>query len=231
VPRGTSSALAPLSRPPPRAGPRPVLAIREARQGERHEPLPRREIGTGKSSRNRLSAHRCASEHATKGEQQVLDRPDGRRRTGLESFWSVMGLKAIANPAAQCGGSRWRSGHPPKTAQTIRPRRGSVLDAVKLRRRVLGSALESAYLLEDRAATRSFSPPEPEAGHDSAVEPIEPATSELIGSAVSVLPRVLVTIQRAGIGGCSPAGDSILWPVDSSLAMTQARPRPLPPFS
>jgi hypothetical protein len=85
---------------------------------------------------------------------------------------------------------------PPKTAQTTRPRRGSVLDAVRLRRRVLGSALEGAYLLEDRAATRSFSPLEPEAGRDSAVEPIEPGTRGLIGSAVSALPCGLVTLQR-----------------------------------
>ena len=33
---------------------------------------------------------------------------------------------------------------------------GSVLDAVRLRRRVLRAALDGAYLLEDRAATRSF---------------------------------------------------------------------------
>ena len=70
------------------------------------------------------------------------------------------------------------------------------------------AALQGAYLLEDRAATRSFSPLEPEAGHDSAVEKIEPATSSLIGSAVWA-PRILVAIQRAGIGGCSPASDCI----------------------
>ena len=62
--------------------------------------------------------------------------------------------------------------------------------------------------MEDRAATRSFSLLEPEAGRDSAVEPIEPARHALIGSAVWA-PRILVTIQRAGIGGCSPASDCI----------------------
>jgi hypothetical protein len=96
---------------------------------------------------------------------------------------------------------------PGETAQTTRPRRGSVLDAVRLPLGC-GSALEGAYLLEDRAATRSFSPLEPEAGHDSAVEKIEPATSSLIGSAVWA-PRILVAIQRASTGGCSPAGDCI----------------------
>jgi len=101
------------------------------------------------------------------------------------------------------GGAHATRGH----GAAHRPRRGSVLDAVRL---LLGcgSALEGAYLLEDRAATRSFSLLEPEAGRDSAVEPIEPARHALIGSAVWA-PRILVTIQRAGIGGCSPAGDCI----------------------
>jgi hypothetical protein len=118
-----------------------------------------------------------------------------------------MRLKAIANPGDKRGGSRWRSHHPAKRRRPPGPARGSVLDAVRL---LLGSgsALEGAYLLEDRAATRSFSPLEAEAGHDSAVEPIEPATSQLIGSPVSE-PRILVTIQRANIGGCSPASDRI----------------------
>jgi hypothetical protein len=40
------------------------------------------------------------------------------------------------------------------------------------------------------------------------VEPIEPATSRLIGSAVWA-PRILVTIHRANIGECSPASDCI----------------------
>jgi hypothetical protein len=71
------------------------------------------------------------------------------------------------------------------------------------------AALYGAYLLEDRAATRSFSPLEPEAGHGSAVEPSESATRALVGSAVSALRRSLVAVQRAGIGGRSPAGDCI----------------------
>jgi hypothetical protein len=43
------------------------------------------------------------------------------------------------------------------------------------------AALYGAYLLEDRAATRSFSPLEPEAGRDSAVEPSESATRAMVG--------------------------------------------------
>jgi hypothetical protein len=66
----------------------------------------------------------------------------------------------------------------------------------------LGSALEGAYPLEDRAATRSFSPLGPEAGRDSAVEPIESAPRARIGSAVSALPRTLPTVQRASTCGC-----------------------------
>ena len=67
-----------------------------------------------------------------------------------------MWLKAIASPgdaqelAVALSPARER-------AQTPSPRRGSVLDAVRLLRRVLGAALDGAYLLEDRAATRSFS--------------------------------------------------------------------------
>ena len=37
------------------------------------------------------------------------------------------------------------------------PRIGSVLDAVRLRHTGFGAAPEGAYVLEDRAATRSFS--------------------------------------------------------------------------
>jgi hypothetical protein len=63
--------------------------------------------------------------------------------------------------------------------------------------------------LEDRAATRSFSREDPEAGRDFAAWPIESAAGALVGSAVSVLPRTLVTIQRPSIGGCIPAGACI----------------------
>jgi hypothetical protein len=71
---------------------------------------------------------------------------------------------------------------PGETAQTTRPRRGSVLDVVRLPvASWFGAA--GAYLLEDRAATRSFSRLGPEAGRDPAVEPIESATGALVGSA------------------------------------------------
>lgn len=44
-----------------------------------------------------------------------------------------------------------------KERKATRPRMGSVLDAVRLLCRNLCAALEGAYLLEGRAATRSFS--------------------------------------------------------------------------
>ena len=44
------------------------------------------------------------------------------------------------------------------------PRRGSVPDTARLRQTGFGAALEGAYLLEDRAATRSFSRPGPAGG-------------------------------------------------------------------
>ena len=48
------------------------------------------------------------------------------------------------------------SSGPKRARRQPHPRGGSVLDAVRLRRRVLG-APDGAYVLEDRAATRSFS--------------------------------------------------------------------------
>ena len=54
----------------------------------------------------------------------------------------------------RCRGSRWRSAQLRRKRTSIRPRHGSVLDAARLLR---GScaALDGAYLLEDRAPTRS----------------------------------------------------------------------------
>jgi hypothetical protein len=119
-----------------------------------------------------------------------------------------MRLKAIASSLCPRGSSRWRSAERQRGAD--QPVRDAVPSSARLdccaHRR---AALQGAYLLEDRAATRSFSPLEPEAGRDSAVETIESATGVLVGSAVPVLPRTFVPIQRAGIGGCSPASDCI----------------------
>ena len=71
----------------------------------------------------------------------MLDRPEPYEahmhratRTVHESNWWVMRLKAIANPGNRRGGSRWRSGHLAKRRRPPRPRRGSVLGAVRLLR-------------------------------------------------------------------------------------------------
>jgi hypothetical protein len=72
-----------------------------------------------------------------------------------------MRLKAIASPGEQAQGLAVALSQARKRRRSNRPRRGSVLDAVRLRHTACRAALEGAYVLEDRPATRSFSRPGP----------------------------------------------------------------------
>ena len=99
----------------------------------------------------------------SKRKGRVVIRTGRTRFVQDRSSW-VMRLKAIANPERRLRSSRSRSAQPRKERRLARPRFGSVLDAVRLQRRVLRAALDGAYLLEDRAATRSFSSPRPAGG-------------------------------------------------------------------
>jgi hypothetical protein len=118
---------------------------------------------TGKYRRDRLMAHRLASERVPNAKQRVLPRPErcaaemhSCTRTEQEGSWA-MWLKAIANPGDRRGGFAMALRPTRGTAQTTpRPRRGSVLDAVRL---LVGSWCGAGrrLSLEDRAATRSFS--------------------------------------------------------------------------
>jgi hypothetical protein len=70
----------------------------------------------------------------------------------------VMWLKAIANPGDRRGGFAMALRPTRETAQTNScPRRGSVLDAVRLRHTGLVRRRKAPMFRGDRAATRSFS--------------------------------------------------------------------------
>jgi hypothetical protein len=139
-----------------------------------------------------------------------------------------MRLKAIASPGDRRGSSRWRSAQPGNERRLARLRCGSVLEAVRLRRRVLSAALDGAYLLEDRAATRSFSSTGQPEVPGSASERREPTTAGSKGNPSQAAAQGPSVRARADVGGgsaagpCAENGDSVAqpepWPVVGPLA-------------
>jgi hypothetical protein len=152
-----------------------------------------------------------------------------RDHTRRERRWCVMRLKAIASPGERRRSSRWRSAQPRNERRPARPRDGSVLDAVRLRAQSpCGAALEGAYLLEDRAATRSFSCLGQEAVPGSAAEPGESGTAGSGGNASQAAARRPNVNGRADVDGpsaakpCGENGDAVAqlesWPAVGPLA-------------
>jgi hypothetical protein len=116
----------------------------------------------------------------------------------LKAIASSLGRRELAMALSR--GGRWAHTSQCAVAVPSSARLDCCVELVRRCRRLfLGRPGRHPVFLTSRA----------EAGRDSALEPIESATRTRVGGAAWELPRTLVTIQRDGIAGHSPASDCI----------------------